>query len=57
LREASLSRVLLGSHFPFCYLESALLKVREAGLSEEGTAAVLKSNAQQLMGGDARTGS
>lgn len=50
LREASPARVLFGSHFPFFYLESALLKVREAGLEPQQEQAVLAENARRLIG-------
>jgi uncharacterized protein len=50
LREASPARVLFGSHFPFFYLESALLKVREAGLQPQQEQAVLAENARALLG-------
>jgi predicted TIM-barrel fold metal-dependent hydrolase len=48
VREASLARVLFGSHFPFFYLESALLKVREAALPPQQEQAVLAENARGL---------
>lgn len=50
VREASPARVLFGSHFPFFYLESALLKVREAALEPQQEQAVLAENARRLMG-------
>jgi predicted TIM-barrel fold metal-dependent hydrolase len=42
-------RVLFGSHFPLFYLESALLKVREAGFSDAEAKAVLSTNARALL--------
>ena len=45
----ALERVLFGSHSPFFYFESALLKVEEAGLSEGQKRAVLEGNARRLI--------
>ena len=45
----TLERVLFGSHSPFFYFESALFKVKEAGLSEAQTRAVLEENAKRLV--------
>jgi len=42
-------RVLFGSHYPFYYFESAPLKVRESGLTEAQTKAVLEENARRLL--------
>ena len=44
------ARVLFGSHYPFFYFESALLKVQEAGLSTTGTE-LLAGNARRLLDG------
>src|SRR5207248_2071061 len=44
-------RVVFGSHFPLFYLESALLKVKEAGLSDADARAVLSENARALRRG------
>jgi hypothetical protein len=38
-------RVVFGSYSPMFYFESASLKLREANLSEQQTAAILHSNA------------
>lgn len=43
------SRVVFGSHAPFFYFESALLKVREAGLPSDQEKALLSGNAQSLL--------
>jgi len=43
------SRVVFGSHAPFFYFESALLKVREAGLPADQAMALLSGNAQSLL--------
>jgi len=50
IAETSPSRVVFGSHYPFFYFESALLKVREAGLPEDQTQAVLEGYARRLLG-------
>jgi uncharacterized protein len=49
IAETSPSRVVFGSHYPFFYFESALLKVREAGLPEDQAHAVLEGNARRLL--------
>jgi len=43
------TRVLFGSHSPFFYFESALLKVRSAELPHDQEAALYKGNAQTLL--------
>ena len=50
LSTASPERVLFGSNFPLFYLESALLKVREAGLAPAEEEAVLGGNARRFLG-------
>ena len=50
ITETSPSRVVFGSHYPLFYFESALLKVREAGLPEAQPHAVLEGNARTLLG-------
>ncbi|MCW5978370.1 MAG: amidohydrolase family protein [Bryobacteraceae bacterium] len=50
VREVSPQRVLFGSHLPLFYFESALLKVREAGLAPDEEALVLEGNARRLLG-------
>jgi predicted TIM-barrel fold metal-dependent hydrolase len=49
---AGSDRVLFGSHAPLFVVESALLKVREAGLTDEETRAVLEGNARRLRAGE-----
>ncbi len=44
------SRVVFGSHYPFYYFESALLKVRSAGLSRADENAIYEGNARSLLG-------
>ena len=44
-----IDRILFGSHFPLFYLESALGKVREAGLSDAEAKAILVTNARALL--------
>lgn len=43
------SRVVFGSHYPFFYFESALLKVREAGLPANQAFALYEGNARSLL--------
>jgi uncharacterized protein len=47
--QVSLPRVLFGSHYPFFYWESAVLKVTESGLTEVQRKAVLEDNARRLI--------
>jgi hypothetical protein len=49
IAETSPSRVVFGSHYPFFYFESGLLKIWEAGLPDDQTHAVLEGNAQALL--------
>lgn len=49
LEHAPLDRVLFGSHFPFFYLESALLKLRESELAQFQLDAITHLNASQLL--------
>jgi uncharacterized protein len=49
IASTSPSRVVFGSHYPFLYFESALLKVQEAGLTEDQAHAVLDGNARALL--------
>ncbi|HKW97039.1 MAG TPA: amidohydrolase family protein [Bryobacteraceae bacterium] len=49
LRKIPAERVLFGSHFPLFYFESAQLKIREAGLTEEETQAILVGNVRRLL--------
>jgi predicted TIM-barrel fold metal-dependent hydrolase len=48
--QVSFPQVLFGSNYPLFYLESALLKVQESGLTETQERAVLVENARRLMG-------
>ena len=48
-KEVSAKRVLFGSDFPLFYFESAELKIKEAGLPEEQTRAILNGNASALL--------
>jgi predicted TIM-barrel fold metal-dependent hydrolase len=41
--------VLFGSNYPLFYLESALLKVEESGLTQTQRQAVFQGNARRLM--------
>jgi len=49
LAHAPLDRVLFGSYFPFFYLESALLKLRESELAQFQLDAITRGNATQLL--------
>lgn len=50
LREATApERVVFGSHYPFFYFESALLKVRSAGLPHDDETALLEGNARAFL--------
>jgi uncharacterized protein len=42
------ARVVFGSHAPFFYFESALLKIREAGLAREQEFAILENNTRAI---------
>jgi predicted TIM-barrel fold metal-dependent hydrolase len=50
-RQVSPERVVFGSHFPLFYLESAALKMREAGLSGEDFRAISEGSARRLLAG------
>jgi predicted TIM-barrel fold metal-dependent hydrolase len=45
------ARLLFGSHYPFYYLESAVLKLREAGLEAAQEEAIRSGNARRLLPG------
>ena len=45
----SAERMVFGSHAPFQYFESALLKVEEAGIKGEQESAILAGNAKRLL--------
>jgi predicted TIM-barrel fold metal-dependent hydrolase len=44
-----LKRIVFGSHYPFFYLESALLKMQESGLDESQKTAIFADNAKKLL--------
>jgi predicted TIM-barrel fold metal-dependent hydrolase len=48
-KSISAQRVLFGSHYPLFYFDSALLKVKESGFTEEERALVLEENARRLL--------
>ena len=50
IEETSPNRVVFGSHFPFFYFESALLKVRSQGLPHDQEQALFEGNARSLLG-------
>jgi uncharacterized protein len=49
LNQMPLERVLFGSHTPFFYFESALLKLKESALSAEQLKALQEENARRLI--------
>jgi hypothetical protein len=49
LKQVPTDRVVFGSHAPFFYFESALLKLKESPLSEQQLASVRAGNARQLL--------
>ena len=49
LRSVPLRHVLFGSHLPLFPLESALGKIREAGLDDRTRQAIEHENAQRLL--------
>jgi hypothetical protein len=49
IEDTSPSRVVFGSHYPFFYFESALLKVRSAGLPHDHQLAINEGNARSLL--------
>lgn len=50
IAQTSPQRVVFGSHYPFFYFESSLLKVYESGLPADQQKAVLEGNARRLLG-------
>ena len=48
--EIGAGSIVFGTHAPYQYAESALLKMRESALSEDEQAAILSENAQAWMG-------
>ena len=51
LQAVPVSRLLFGSHLPLFSLESAVSKIREAGLAEAQRQAVCRGNAERLLNG------
>jgi predicted TIM-barrel fold metal-dependent hydrolase len=49
VNQVGASHVVFGSHFPFFQFGSAALKVREAGLTDEQTQAILEGNARAIL--------
>ena len=49
LEQVPTQRVLFGSHAPFYYFESALMKLQESPLSQEQLHAIRRENAQRLI--------
>jgi len=47
--QLGLKRIMFGSHYPFFYLESALLKIQEAGLDQAQRTAIFEDNAKALL--------
>jgi predicted TIM-barrel fold metal-dependent hydrolase len=47
--EVSPQRVVFGSHFPLFYLQSAALKIKEAGFNAADEKAILEDNARRLL--------
>ena len=48
-QKISTERVLFGSNYPLFYFESAMLKVRESGFTDNERKAVLEENARRLL--------
>ena len=49
IEQLGLERIVFGSHYPFFYLESALLKMQEAGLDESQKKAIFADHAKALV--------
>jgi predicted TIM-barrel fold metal-dependent hydrolase len=49
LRDVPAEQILFGSHAPFFYLESALLKLKESPLTKNVSAAIKQENAARLL--------
>jgi uncharacterized protein len=50
LKQVPAERVVFGSHAPFFYLESAVLKLQESALSESEAMSIRAGNARRLLG-------
>ena len=48
-REVTPAHVVFGSHAPFFYFESAVLKIKEAALPEDQSRAITEGNARELL--------
>ena len=49
LKQLPVERVVFGSHAPFFYLESSLLKLKESVLSDAQAKAIRAENARRLL--------
>jgi hypothetical protein len=49
IAQISVKQILFGSHAPFFYFESALLKLKESALTESQLAAIREENAKRLL--------
>jgi predicted TIM-barrel fold metal-dependent hydrolase len=54
VKQVSRERVVFGSHFPLFYIESAVFKMRESGLSAVESLAIGEGNARKLLTGAPR---
>jgi len=54
VEDVSIERVLFGSNYPLFYFEAAVLKVREASLTEPQRQAIFEGNARRLSTGTSR---
>ena len=55
LKQVPADRVVFGSHAPFFYIESAVLKLQESVLSDTDLTAVRSGNARRLLGSRGRS--
>ena len=49
MTQISSSKIMFGSHAPFFYFESALLKLKESILLDSQRSAIVRENAQRLL--------
>ena len=54
LKQVPADRVVFGSHAPFFYLESAVLKLKESDLSESQATSIKAGNARRLLASSVR---